>query len=232
MVIPKSLASPSCLRTRGLSSIEIMEAPGFLLCLPPTPVKARFVMLEESSKIFYDVDCMFPLLKNPSSWATTGISSALLGAERLAIVVPDRLNAEWRTNLAKQGPLPDGRPYNPDFEVARLVGIAAQEQQAGGKVIRGKVLGKVNVRPYSTDVMSFATLESMKPSVLVDEVKNGLLGKLYGGSAPEKPSTNPQALESTSGKWRVDAAALNYELDGFFAAGVEIKQGSAKWLLS
>jgi hypothetical protein len=205
-----------------------MEAPAFYLHLPPTPVKGRFVMLEESTKTFYDVDTVTPLLGNPASWAITGLSPSILGANRLAIVVPNHLNAEWRATLVKQGPMPDGQPYNPDFEVARLVSITGRTD----KIIHAKVLGKVNICPFKSDLMSFDKIKVMKGSVLPDEMRNGLLGKLYGGLNPGKPFVHPEVLDKMPRKWHVDAAALNYELDGIFASGLEVKQGSVKWLLS
>lgn len=61
-------------------------------------------MLEESTKTFYDVDTVTPSLGNPASWAITGLSPSILGANRLAFVVPNRLNAEWGATLVKQGP--------------------------------------------------------------------------------------------------------------------------------
>jgi hypothetical protein len=59
-------------------------------------------MLEETTKTFYDVDTQTPLLQNPTSWATAGISPSELGP-RPAIVFPIPLSDESKQILAEKG---------------------------------------------------------------------------------------------------------------------------------
>ncbi|KAJ9668257.1 hypothetical protein H2201_001687 [Coniosporium apollinis] len=118
-----------------------MQAPSFLLYLPPTPIKPRFV-LEEATKTFYDVDTQTHLLKNPASWVTTGLSRSVLGSKP-AIVFPNPLNEASKSIIRAEG-------LDPEFMVGRLVSIERQD----GMDVFGKVIGKVNVRPLSGDQMN------------------------------------------------------------------------------
>ncbi len=74
----------------------------------------------------------------------------------------------------------------------------------------------------------------MKGDVLPDEMKNGLLGRLWGGesrSAAEGADfvTPRPILDNMPRKWHIDPAALNTELDGIFAAGKKIQEGELPW---
>ena len=199
-------------------------APGYFLYLPPTPIKSRFVMLEETTKTFYDVDTQTPLLGNPASWATTGLSPSVLGSKP-AIVFPIPLNEISKMILRDEG-------FNPEFMVGRLVSIESQD----GMNVFAKVVGRVNVRPLPQNMMSWEALKTKKGDVLPDEMKNGLLGRLWGGQNEDAVGaagfvTPRDVLDNMPRKWHIDPAALNTELDGNFAAGKRIKEGELTWMM-
>ena len=197
-----------------------IKAPAYHLYLPPTSIKPRFVMVEESTHTFYDVDTITPRLGNPSSWAQSGLSRNLLGSP-LAIVITQELNADEKATLS-------GRGYVPNFDTATLVKITSQV----GDTIHAKSLGKANICQFPPGKMSWEILKDMKGAVLPDEMKNGLLGKLYGGLHPQRAFVHPEVLAKMPRKWHIDAEALNYELDGIFASGLLVPKGQVRWVLS
>ena len=133
-----------------------MEVPAYYLYLPPTPIKARFVMLEESTKTFYDVDTITSELGNPSTWTYLGLSPSIVG-QRPAIIIPNRLNDDWQKRLIEKG-RKENVSVNPNFEVGRLVSVERQE----GNVVFAKILGKVNICPCKPNVMSWEGLKDEK----------------------------------------------------------------------
>jgi len=86
-----------------------MQAAGYLLYIPPDPIRSRFVLLDEVTNTFHDVDLETPLLGNPASWKATGVSPSVLG-QNLAIVFPHPLDEDHRAELREQG-------YGPEFQV-------------------------------------------------------------------------------------------------------------------
>jgi hypothetical protein len=194
----------------------------FHLHVPPTPLKARFIMLEETSSTFYDVDFITSALKNPPSWTTTGISPSILGTtgRRLALLARPAFG-EVKSNIMSGS---DTSPYDSSFRVAKLVSI---DEEFNGTT-HATVLGRANLNPFPSSMMSFAHVAQMKPQVIADEIANGLLGKVYGGLHQEREHVHTENLR----KWHVDAAALNYELDGLFACGIEIKGQIGRWALT
>jgi hypothetical protein len=201
-----------------MASTILMEAPGYLLYLPPMPIKSRFVMLEETTNTFYDVDTQTPLLGNPASRVTTGLSPSLLGS-RPAIVFLNPLGESRKKVLRDEG-------FNPEFVIGKPVSIESQE----GKNVFAKVVGRVNVKPLPQSLMSWEVLKTMKGAALPDEMENGLLGKLWGGEDRSAVGgtdfvTPRPVLDNMPRKWHVDPAALNTELDGIFTAGKKIQEG-------
>ena len=175
-----------------------IETAAYRLYLPPTPIKPRFIMLEESSHSFYDV--------KTTSWAQSSLSPALFGSP-LALVMTE---------------------HPTTGHTGTLVVITSQD----GDTIHAKPLGKAYVSPYPPEVVSWEKLAEMKGGVVLpDEMKNGLLGKLYGGLDPGRPFVHPEILEKMPRRWHVDAAALNYELDGMFASGLLVPRGQVRWVL-
>ena len=72
----------------------------------------------------------------------------------------------------------------------------------------------------------------MKGAVLPDEMKNGLLGSLWGNLFPYRSEVHPEILAKMPRKWNVDPKLLSEELDNIFAAGKAIREGEVRWVLS
>jgi hypothetical protein len=197
-----------------------MQAEGYFLYIPPDPVKSRFVMLDEITNTFHDVDLETPLLGNPASWKATGVSPTVLG-QHLAIVFPNPLDADHKAQLGEQG-------YNPEFQVGRLVSVDRRES----KKVYGKIIAKVNVKPLPEGFMSWQGLKEKKGAILPNEMKNGLCGRLWGRpNAGTDLVTSRDILDNMPRKWHIDPVALNYELDRIFAAGERIRRGDVIWVL-
>ena len=197
-----------------------MEAEGYLLFIPPDPIKSHFVMLDEATKTFHDVDLENPLLGNPASWKQTGVSPSILGNE-LAIVFPTPLGDSQKAEL-------EGHDYDPNFSVGRLVSVDRHE----GNKMYGKIIAKVNVKPLNQNAMSWEGLTNMKGAVLAEEMRNGLCGRLWGlPNATQGFVTSREILDKMPRKWHVDPVALNYELDKIFAAGQHVRKGEIAWHL-
>lgn len=197
-----------------------MEAEGYLLFIPPDPIRSRFVMLDEATSTFHDVDLETPELGNPASWKQTGVSPSVLGKE-LAIVFPVPLDDSRKAQMAAHG-------YDPDFQVGRLVSIERRE----GRKVYGRVIAKVNVKPFPQVHMSWEGLID-KGEVLPREMKNGLCGRLWGAPNPSQGFvTSMEVLDNMPRRWHVDPVALNFELDRMFAAGKRVRKGDIAWLLS
>lgn len=85
-------------------------------------------------------------------------------------------------------------------------------------MVYGGLVGKVTVCPSKPELTSWRGLGSELDPVLRDELRNGLLTKLYGGKKEDKPFVSPEVLAKMPRKWHIDAAALIHELDGSFAS--------------
>ena len=197
-----------------------MEAEGYFLFIPPDPIKSHFVMLDEATKTFHDVDLETASLDNPASWKQTGVSPSILGKE-LAIVFPNPLDDSQKAELEERG-------YDPNFSVGRLVSVDRHE----GKNVYGRIIAKVNVKPLDQNAMSWEGLTDMKGAVLAEEMRNGLCGRLWGlPNATQGFVTSRKILDNMPRKWHVDPVALNYELDKIFAAGQHVRKGDIAWHL-
>lgn len=203
-----------------------MQALGYILSLPPTPIRSRFVLIEETTKRFYDVDTATRLLQNPESWESDGLSPASLGRD-LAIVIPDSLSDDSRERLASMGRT-EAQFKSVDFETGLLVAITRRE----GNNIYADVRGRVNVCPFQENVMSWKKLEDMKGQVLVDELRNGLLERVYTSVDSESKLVHAAVLNKMPRKWHIDAAAMSAELYHMFASGRVVKKGDVRWMLS
>ncbi|KAJ9652922.1 hypothetical protein H2198_007875 [Neophaeococcomyces mojaviensis] len=197
-----------------------------LPALPPTnPVKQRFVMLEESTKTFYDIGTETARLGNDSTWISANLSSSALGSD-VAIVIPNRLDEYWKRQLAAQ-PRENSASYDPDFEIGLLVSVKRRE----GKTVFADIVAKVNVRPLGAKQMSWELVKEWKKYVLADELRNGLLAKVYGRVGEDRPFVHAEKLAGMPRRWHVDAAVLNEELDSLFASGMVVKAGDVGWVL-
>lgn len=206
------------------------EARGFYLYIPPSRIKTRFIMLEESSKTFYEVDAQTPRLGNPTSWEESGFSSMDFGRD-LAIVIPNTLGPEYKSRIAsREFPQEFGvgktKTLNPQFEVGTLVAISRSE----GNTIHGEVLGRVNINP--SRFLTWSAMENMKHNVLSDEMRNGLLGSLWGNRHVDRKVVHPDILAEMPRKWHDDPVILSKELDDMFASGHAIPQGEVSWVVA
>lgn len=177
-------------------------------------------MVEEHSKTLYDVDLITAKLGNPPSWASEGLTPTNAG-RNLAIVIPKRLDLASKQRIASE-------EYNPDFEIGKIIAITLH----GPSNIAGKVIGAVNICPFNVGVMSWDKLKAQKGEVITDEIKNGLLARLYGRVGLNREFMHPDVLARMPRKWHQHAEILNAELDGMFASGIEIKNGEMCWTLS
>lgn len=194
-------------------------------------MKPRFVMLEEESSRFYDVDLETALLDNPADWVQNGIYPEKVAGKGkgLAIIFPTPLDDMKKTELKDRG-------YKPNFQVGRLVALdvfRAINTPQTVVPLKGKTIGKVNVAPFDSAMVSWPLLKEKKGPVLPDEMKAGLLGKLWGHDRPSYTGsefvTSLNVLENMPRRWHRDPRALNYELDNMFAVGKEL--ASADWVL-
>lgn len=184
----------------GEPGVLSFRSCGFELYLPPTPFKSRFVMLNDSTQIFYDVDYETSLLGNKSAWSD-------LAPETLkdpAIVFPPE-----QRDYAKSG----------EFAIGFLVSILRREV---GRTV-AKKLGRVNVKPFEKRLMNWSALKATKGEELPNEMQAGLLRNLWNKRTASLHSipyvTESSVLDAMPRKWHLDGAALNYELDSIFAGG-------------
>ncbi len=96
-------------------------------------------------------------------------------------------------------------------------------------MVYGGVVGKVTVCPFKPELTSWRGLGSELDPFLRDELRNGLLTKLYAGKKEDKPSVYPEVLAKMPRKWHIDAAELNHELDGSFASGLVTMTDLWQW---
>lgn len=203
-----------------------MQASGYFLNLPPTPIRSRFVLIEETTKRFYDIDTATPLLKNPESWESDGLSSANVGRD-LAIVIPESLSDDSRARLASLGRA-EPQFKSVDFEIGLLVAITRRE----GDNVYADVKGRVNVCPFKEMVMSWEKLGDMKGKVMVDKLRNGLLEQLYSGENSAHEFVHTEVSHEMSQEWHSDATVMSAELYHMFASGRIVKKGDVRWMLS
>lgn len=220
-----------CDSSSGVDSMpSALEARGFYLYLPPSRIGTRFIMLEESSKTFYEVDAQTPRLGNPTSWEESGFSSTNFGRD-LAIVIPNTLDPAYKSRIAsREFPQEFGvgktKTLNPQFEVGTLVAISRSE----GNTIYGEVLGRVNINP--SEYITWSAMQNMKGSVLSDEMRNGLLGSLWGNRHVDRKVMHLDILAEMPRKWHEDPVVLSNELDNMFASGHAIPQGEVFWVVA
>jgi hypothetical protein len=193
----------------GTLGILKFKSRGFKLYLPPTPFSnppayARFVMLDDSTETFYDVDYQTELLGNTTPWTAL----ALHKVRDPAIVFPPE-QCDMLQTMA--------------FATGFLVSIERRDRE----IFVAKKIGRVNVKPLEEKHMNWAALESSKGGELPMEMRAGLLRRIWNRrpSATSQPIAyvTPRAiLEGMPRQWYQDGAALNYELDQVFAGGAPI----------
>lgn len=194
-------------------TIEFISS-GFELYLPPTQFSSRFVMYDDSTDTFYNVDYETQLLQNTIPWADLAIQTIT----DPAIAFPPE-----QSSMLK--PPPQGM----QFATGMLVSVLRRE----GHTIVARKLGRVNVKPLPAALMSWPGLVEKKGPVLPREMRAGLMRKLWNRrpGARELPITyvaSSDILDNMPRKWHTDGAALNYELDNIFSAGKAIR-ASQRW---
>jgi len=188
----------------GKTGVLEFRSSGFELYLPPTSFKSRFVMFDNSKQIFYDIDYETAQLGNNTPWSR-------LAPETLrdpAIVFPPE-HCDMLEIMK--------------FATGFLVSILRRE---GDKFI-AKKLGRVNVKPVEPKYMNWSALTTWKGEELANEMKAGLLKRMWdrraGFTSRVVPYvTSGNVLDEMPRKWHEDGAALNYELDRIFAAGAPL----------
>lgn len=110
---------------------------GFELYLPPTPFQSRFIMLNNSTQIFYDIDYETTLLGNKTAWSDLALETL----KDPAIVFPPK-----QRDYAKNGA----------FIIGFLVSILKRE----GRRIVAKKLERINVKPFDERLMNWSVLKA------------------------------------------------------------------------
>jgi hypothetical protein len=170
-------------------------------------------MLEEETGVFYDVDYVTLRAESDPTWADIAPESF----QDPAIVFPPEQSRYLREETIATG---------------FLVSITRRE----GEEIWARSFGRVMVKPFPPNMMSWEKLREMKGPVLPAEMKSGLMGRLWnqrpGANQANAPSfvTSRTILDNMPRKWHEDGAALNNELDCIFAAS-RLLPVSQKWCL-
>ena len=150
------------------------------------------------------------------------LSSSNLGSD-LAIVILNHTHPYAEQQLRKLM----GKSYKPNPEIGQLVTIYRRE----GDTAYGYVLAKVYIQPLNPDQMSWDILLEQKGYVITDEIRNGLLAKMYGSVNKERPFVHPKILAGMPRKWHLDAAVLNTEMGDWWASGRKLQAGQVKYIL-
>jgi hypothetical protein len=191
------------------SGVLEFKSRGFELYLPPTPFSsppayARFVMLDDSTQKFYDVDYQTELLGNTTPWTAL----ALHQVRDPAIVFPP-----------EQCDMLEIMKFATGF----LVSIECRDRE----MFVAKKIGSVNVKLMEEKLMNWAALRSLKGDELPAEMRVGLLRRVWNkrpnAASQSIPYVTPRlTLDDMPKHWHRDGAALNYELDQIFAGGAPL----------
>jgi hypothetical protein len=180
-----------------------INAHGFELYLPPTPFKPRFVMLDELTSTFYDVDYASQTIGNTMQWKDLAAESI----QDPAIILADHV------------PVMNGQ----DERIGAL-GVLVSITRRTEQTLFATYLGRVFIRKYPANLMNWEALTQRKGATLVNEMRAGLMSRLWN-RRPEIPQlsgppwvTSPKVLDTMPRRWHEDGAALNYELDYTFAS--------------
>lgn len=182
---------------------------GFRLFVPPIPFaqppqQPRFVMLDDVHQTFYDVDYGNHLLRNMSSWTDIAVHELV----HPAIVFPPTQSRFLQTR---------------NFATGFLVSIMSSNE--GVNV--AKKVGAVNVSILSQNAMSWDALRSLKGNELPNEMRHGIMRRLWDKRPKDDYQKNEfmvrgTSVSSTRRAWPQDGALLSTELDGIFAGGEAI----------
>lgn len=188
---------------------HVFTSRGFELYLPPTPFRSRFVMLDESNDVFYEVDCQTSRTSDEPSWET---------------IAPERFSDPAIAFPPNQAHMLGPRTSATGF----LVSIT---RRVNGD-IWARNHGQVIVSQLPPERMSWGPLIEMR-GVMAVEMRAGLMGRLWNrrqGAGNAGPGVIPVQVHDTAPQWRINGASLSDELDNMFSAGVEIPM-SQTWHL-
>ena len=176
-----------------------INAHGFELYLPPTPFKPRFVMLDELTSTFYDVDYDTPAIGNTMQWKD---------------LVPESIQ-DPAIILADHVPAIDSR----DERIGTL-GVLVSITRRTEQTLFATYLGRVFVRKFPTNLMNWEELAQRRDATLVGEMRGGLMSRLWNRRPKIPQLSGPPWVASPTmpERWREDGAALNHELRYIFAS--------------
>jgi hypothetical protein len=188
----------------------LVNAPGFELYLPPTPFTSRFVMLDETTSTFFDVDYATPVLQNKVPWKDLAPENI----EDPAIILPeivanDRIGA---------------------------MGLLVSVTRRAENILFATYLGHVFVRQFSADLMNWEALTKMNGPARANAMKAGLMGRLWNRRPGVPHSSGPpwvashETVDEMPERWREDGAALNHELKYMFASSRRLPP-EQKWCI-
>ena len=199
----------------GSGVFEIQSA-GFELYTPPTafsqpPKPPHFVMLDDLNEIFYDVGYDIVHVKNTVPWTELNLHK-----------VPDPAIAflpGQAENLEKDG-----------YATGMLVSIDYRSEN----LISARRMGNVNLRVLPKKFMNWSALDAQKGRELPEEMREGLLRKVWNRRPdPENQTisyaTPSHVLDNMPRPWHKNGAALNLELDQRFVGALALE--SQRWHL-
>ena len=197
-------AEPKGYATRD--GLHIASA-GFELYLPPTSIEPRFIMLDELTSTFYDVDYSTPEISNTVQWQTIALETVVDPAIVMQML-PDHLG---------------------NGALGLLVSITRREDD----VFFATYLGQVWVKRHDPR-FNWEAVAHQKGQALSDEMRTGLMSQLWNRrpsatrAADHAYVTSRDVLDRMTNRWHEDGAALNYELDYMWASS-RAKPAEQKW---
>lgn len=192
---------------------------GFELFVPPVPFSqppepACFVMLDDQNNAFYEVDYQSVDLKNSIDWTALKLHTVL----DPALVFP---TLQWQT-------------FEKDMN-KKITGFVVDIKSRDEDSWTAERIGTVHVRRFPQEYINWSVLASLKGSELPEEMKAGLLRKVFNQGRSSMTQTisyvTPRRILDTMERpWHQDGAALNWELDERFVGANRIEKDQ-KWKL-
>lgn len=192
---------------------------GFELFVPPVPFSqppepACFVMLDDQNDAFYEVDYQSVDLRNSTDWTALKLHTV----PDPAVVFPTLQWQKFENDINK-----------------KITGFVVDIKSRGEDSWTAEKIGAVHVRRFPQEYMNWSALASLKGSELPEEMKAGLLRKVFNqreGSMVQTISyaTPRRILDTMKRPWHQDGAALNWELDEKFVGANRIEKDQ-KWKL-
>ncbi|KIY02928.1 uncharacterized protein Z520_01393 [Fonsecaea multimorphosa CBS 102226] len=205
-----------------------LRSDGFELFTPPTPFSQppkppHFVMVDDLNEVFYDVGYDTVHVKNTLSWTELALHRV---PDPAITFLPGQAEKLHRDGFAT-GMLVSIESRTPREPPA--VGDGAEPQE----VFSARRIGNVNVRVLDKKFMNWSALASLKGPELPEEMKEGLLRRVWnrrpGAAAATAAQSIPyvtpgSVLDEMSNPWHTDGDALNYELDQRFVGALALPE--------